>query len=403
MCLLDAHYRKYTELENEFRNALQIEDKRFNDVQQSYQKLKQEYQHVSEANRELVEREQRAKKVIEELTALVREMQEQLAAMQSKADMRAKEIQSSKEQAEREQQVAKKECAKVALLTAELDKLNAKVVAQDSLLWGLKEEKTLWSKELAAQGASLAADRGRLEAQITALILAAEQSKSEIAELKEALKIKNAMLDDQADSIKKLKSELFERDHTLRTVKEESQKASLVLQEKIAAEKRANDELAADLQAAVNRKQELKDKVHQLTLELDSTRQQFAEKERQWKDRNEFIGQLEAQVAEIRTVFGKKETNLQHEKEKAVQERKELQEAMQKMEHGFQIQVESRAQQLREYHIRVERLQQENLLMQQQLESNEKEMRAILTEAEQRKRAAAAKIAQLTQLLHEMS
>ena len=34
---------------------------------------------------------------------------------------------------------------------------------------GLKEEKKLWSKELAEQGACLAQDRGRLESQIECL------------------------------------------------------------------------------------------------------------------------------------------------------------------------------------------------------------------------------------------
>ena len=42
----------------------------------------------------------------------------------------------------------------------------AKLSAQESLAKGLREERKLWSQELASQGASLAQDRGRLESQI---------------------------------------------------------------------------------------------------------------------------------------------------------------------------------------------------------------------------------------------
>ena len=44
----------------------------------------------------------------------------------------------------------------------------------------------------------------------------------------------------------------------------------------------------------------------------------------------------------------------------------------------------------------------ENAMMQQQLEASETEMRALLSEAEQRKRAAASKIHQLTQMMLEL-
>ena len=45
----------------------------------------------------------------------------------------------------------------------------AKLSAQESLVKGLREERKLWSQELASQGASLAQDRGRLESQIESL------------------------------------------------------------------------------------------------------------------------------------------------------------------------------------------------------------------------------------------
>ena len=51
----------------------------------------------------------------------------------------------------------------------ENSRLSAQASAQESVIGGLKEERQLWGKELAQQGAALAQDRGRMEAQIDSL------------------------------------------------------------------------------------------------------------------------------------------------------------------------------------------------------------------------------------------
>jgi hypothetical protein len=48
-------------------------------------------------------------------------------------------------------------------------RLLAQSSAQESVVQGLREERKLWGKELAHQGAALAQDRGRLEAQLDTL------------------------------------------------------------------------------------------------------------------------------------------------------------------------------------------------------------------------------------------
>ena len=51
----------------------------------------------------------------------------------------------------------------------ENSQLSVRLSAQSAVLDGLREEQGLWSEELARQGAGLARDRGRLEAQVEAL------------------------------------------------------------------------------------------------------------------------------------------------------------------------------------------------------------------------------------------
>ena len=64
----------------------------------------------------------------------------------------------------------------------ESQKLSSQLAAQGSVLEGLREERQLWSRELAQQGAELAQDRGRMEAQIEAL-------KQESGTLREQLQV----------------------------------------------------------------------------------------------------------------------------------------------------------------------------------------------------------------------
>ena len=60
--------------------------------------------------------------------------------------------------------------------------LSAQLSAQQSVAEGLREERQLWGQELAQQGAELAQDRGRMEAQIESLT-------SETASLREELQV----------------------------------------------------------------------------------------------------------------------------------------------------------------------------------------------------------------------
>ena len=63
--------------------------------------------------------------------------------------------------------------------------LSSQLSAQGSVMDGLRGERELWSRELAQQGAELAQDRGRMEAQIEALT-------SENASLREELQVMDA-------------------------------------------------------------------------------------------------------------------------------------------------------------------------------------------------------------------
>ena len=69
-------------------------------------------------------------------------------------------------------------------------RLLSKVQAQESVIEGLREERQLWGRELAHQGATLAQDRGRLEAQVDALSEEVKSTREQLQREREALRIK---------------------------------------------------------------------------------------------------------------------------------------------------------------------------------------------------------------------
>jgi hypothetical protein len=73
----------------------------------------------------------------------------------------------------------------------------AKISGLESVIQGLRQERELWSKELAVQGATLAADHGRLESQIKVLEAEVTSARAAAANTEDSLRIKVKMLDDQ--------------------------------------------------------------------------------------------------------------------------------------------------------------------------------------------------------------
>lgn len=137
----------------------------------------------------------------------------------------------------------------VELLKKDKSKLLSQLTAQESVIDGLRAERKLWGQELAQQGtevenrrnvncalvrnvhctwyrkelvylpctfcvciclgASLVQDRGRLEARIEVLLTELESQKKQNERDNDALRIKAKIVDDQTETIRKLKEVKF--------------------------------------------------------------------------------------------------------------------------------------------------------------------------------------------------
>lgn len=222
--------KAYSTLEEEFRMGLRIETGRFSELERSYQEVCSEVEATRQTAVAAVQKEKRALAMMEELTTMVREQkskirglstskEEMVAALKERVEtLEAEVVDRNKLEA---RMLSLQEVCCLALhpsicsmwwLFQEKGKLDSQVSAQLSVIDGLRAERKLWGQELAHQGASLAQERGRMEAQLELLTKEASSLREELQRERDALRVKEKQVEDQAHTIHKVKKETTERE-----------------------------------------------------------------------------------------------------------------------------------------------------------------------------------------------
>uniref|UniRef100_A0A669P763 Leucine-rich repeat and coiled-coil domain-containing protein 1 n=1 Tax=Phasianus colchicus TaxID=9054 RepID=A0A669P763_PHACC len=329
--------QKYTELEDEFRLALTIEAKRFKESR------------------------------TEELETVIRQ--------------------------------DKEKTGQVELLKKENGKLISQLTAQESVIDGLKMERKIWGQELAQQGAHLSQDRGKLEAKIEVLTNEVEILKKQKEQDSDAIRIKNKIVDDQTETIKRLKEGLQERDKQIRKQHEEHKLFQVQLDEKAAE----FEELMEKLERQNERKEQLKQRLEEKEVELDDMRRAHSALKKKWQGKDELLSQLEVQVKQMKESFDMKEKKLIEERNKSLQAQRIATEKLREMDDAFRKQLESV---LAAHEAEIVQLANEK---EKQIEAaNEKvyyveeEMRQLLQETASNKKAMEDKIKRITYVLSDI-
>ena len=115
--------------------------------------------------------------------------------------------------------------------------------AQLSVIDGLRAERKLWGQELAHQGASLAQERGRMEAQLEVLTKENGSLHEELQRERDGLRVKEKQLEDQAHTIHTLKKGTAEREAELQRSKVQLEKELKELQFQLEQEEASNVEM----------------------------------------------------------------------------------------------------------------------------------------------------------------
>ncbi|XP_003975450.2 leucine-rich repeat and coiled-coil domain-containing protein 1 isoform X2 [Takifugu rubripes] len=394
--------KQYAALEDEFRMALTIEAARFSEVKETCDRLTSELQDLKGVLIHSQQKEKKSGSLVQELTTMVKEQKKHISELIKCKKEAVTALKRRLLSLEAEVEQDRRLSLQLELLRKEKAQLLSKLTAQESVLDGLKEERKLWSQELAQQGVSLAQDRGRLEARIEVLSTELEDQKKQNERNTDALKIKSKIVDDQTETIRKLKEALQERDDQIRKIAEEAAQAQKKLQQQLEDQKAQQAELRAQWDHLSLRKEDLKQQLEDMHAELEEVKRAYRDSSKKWQEKADLLTLLESQVKRMKENFDEKEHRLLEERHKATEAHKAAVERLRSVDDAFHQQLES-----------VQAAHQADLLQlakqkQEEIERAnhkvievEEEMRQLLEETQNSKKIMEEKMKRLTNVLKD--
>ncbi|XP_030017144.1 leucine-rich repeat and coiled-coil domain-containing protein 1 isoform X1 [Sphaeramia orbicularis] len=394
--------RQYAALEDEFRMALTIEATRFSEVKQACDLMTAELMELKATLTHSQQREKKSASLVQELTAMVKEQKNRISELikakrDAVADLKGR-LHSLEAEVEQDRRLG----LQLELLKKDKARLLSQLTAQESVIDGLRAERRIWGQELAQQGASLAQDRGRLEARIEVLGTDLEMQKKQNERDNDALKIKAKIIDDQTETIRKLKEALQERDERIRRLQEEAVQAQKMFQQQLDKETALLAELKERLEHLSLRKEELKQQLEDKEVELEEVKKVYSDSSKKWQGKADLLTRLESQVKRMKENFDSKERLLLEERDKATEAHKAAVEKLHCVDDAFRRQLES----IQVSH-QAELLQLANEKQKQIEHANQKvfeveeEMRQLLEETNANKRIMEEKMKRLTSVLKD--
>jgi len=394
---------EYAALEDEFRMGLQIEANRFRELQEAFERTSDECAQQKEALHTVRQKESKATNMVNELTAMVKEQRARITELSRGRQEIIGDYKERIQSLEKQLSEANKQLSRLEVLEQDKAKLSAQIRAQGSVIEGLRSERKLWSEELAQQGASLAQDRGRMEARIEALTAEVSELKKECQSANETISIKSKVIEDQTDSIRKLKQKLAVQDSDLRQKKEDSMARERNLEQQLAAETANNQELQEQVDALIDRKESLKQELKTTQEDLETSKENHRTLKIKWQEKSELIGKLEKEVVEMRNNFKEKEKTLTEERDKAIKAADSAVERLKACDDAFRKQLE---QERRAHEQHIQTLNNEK---QKEIEQGnarvlevEDEMRILLQENALTKKTLEQRLKKLTSAFTEI-
>ncbi|XP_029309780.1 LOW QUALITY PROTEIN: leucine-rich repeat and coiled-coil domain-containing protein 1 [Cottoperca gobio] len=394
--------KQYAALEDEFRIALTIEAARFSEVKDACDHMTAELLGVKAILAQSQQREKKSGSLVQELTAMVKEQKNRITGLiKSKRDT-VTDLKSRLHSLEAEVEQDRRLGLQLELLKKDKGRLLSQLTAQESVIDGLRAERRIWGQELAQQGASLSQDRGRLEARIEVLGAELESQKKQNKRDNDSLKIKTKIIDDQTETIRRLKEALQERDDQIRRLREEAVQAQKRFQQQLEEETSQQAELRERLEHLSLRKEELKQQLEDKEAKLEEIKRVYSDSSKKWQAKADLLTRLESQVKCMKENFDSKERLLLEERDKATEAHKAAVEKLHCVDDAFRRQLESgqaahQVELLRLANEKQKQIEQAN----KKVFEVEEEMRQLLEETETNKRTVEEKMKRLTSVLKD--
>ncbi|KAM4605383.1 leucine-rich repeat and coiled-coil domain-containing protein 1 [Polymixia lowei] len=394
--------KRYAALEDEFRMALTIEAARFSEVKEACDQMSAELSELKAALAQSRQRERQSGSLVQELTAMVKEQKSRISELIKAKRDAVTELKGRLRSLEAEAEQDRRLNLQLELLKKDKSRLLSQLTAQESVIDGLRAERKIWGQELAQQGASLAQDRGRLEARIEVLVTELQTQKKQNERDNDALKIKAKIIDDQTETIRKLKEALQERDEHIRRQREEAAQAQKRFQQQLDEEAAPLAELRERAEQLTLRKEELKQQLEDKEMELEEVKGVYSASSKKWQEKADLLTRLESQVKRMKENFDSKECSLLEEKHKATEAHRAAVEKLHCVDDAFRRQLESlqasqQAELLRLANDKQKQVEQAN----QKVFQVEEEMRQLLEETEANKKIMEEKMRRLSSVLKD--
>ncbi|XP_054548125.1 leucine-rich repeat and coiled-coil domain-containing protein 1 isoform X2 [Talpa occidentalis] len=311
--------QQYTDLENEFRIALTVEARRFKDVKDGFENVATELAKSKHALIWAQRKENESSSLIKDLTCMVKEQKTKLAEVSKMKQETTANLQNQINTLEILIEDDKQKSIQIELLKHEKVQLISELAAKESLIYGLRTERKVWGQELALQGSSLAQNRGKLEAEIESLCKENDSLRKANERENDALRIKCKIIEDQTETIGKLKECLQEREEEIKVLQEKISEIQKCTQEQLDEKSSQLDEILEKLQRHNERKEKLKQQLKVKELELEEIRKAYSTLNQKWHDKGEILCHLEMQVKEVKENFEIKERKLKAERDKSIE------------------------------------------------------------------------------------
>ncbi|KAK2822615.1 hypothetical protein Q5P01_022680 [Channa striata] len=394
--------KQYAALEDEFRMALTIEASRFSELKEACDQMTAELMELKENLAQSQQREKKSCTLVQELTAMAKEQKTRISELIKAKKDAVTDLKSRLRSLEAEAEQDRRLGLQLELVKKDKVRLLSQLTAQESVIDGLRAERRIWGQELAQQGASLAQDRGRLEARIEVLSTELETQKKQNERDNDALKIKAKIVDDQTETIRRLKETLQERDNQIRKLREEAVQAQQRFQQQLEEETAQQGELRDRLEHLSLRKEELKQHLEDKEAELKEVKRVYSDSSKKWQEKADLLTRLESQVKRMKENFDSKERLLLEERDKATEAHKAVVDKLHHVDDAFRRQLESiqaahQIELLRLTNEKQKKIEQAN----QKVFEVEEEMRQLLEETETNKRIMEEKMKRLTSVLND--
>ncbi|XP_049637973.1 leucine-rich repeat and coiled-coil domain-containing protein 1 [Suncus etruscus] len=395
--------QQYLDLENEFRIALTVEAKRFKDVKDGFENIATELAKSKNALIWAQQKENESSSLIKDLTCMVKEQKIKLGEVSKLKQETTTNLQNQINTLEILIEDDKQKSIQIEVLKQEKAQLISELAAKESLIYGLRTERKVWGHELALQGSSLAQNRGKLEAQIENLCRENDALRKASERDNDTLKIKCKIIEDQTETIRKLKENLQEREQQIKVLQEKISDIEKYTQEQLDEKSSQLDVIFEKLQRHDERKEKLKQQLKVKEVELEEIREAYSTLNQKWLDKGKLLCHLEMQVKEVKENFENKERKLKAERDKSIELQKNTLEKLHNMDDAFKKQVDAIVE---AHHAEITQIANEkqkcietaNLKVYQV----EEEMRGLLEETCKNKRAMEMKIKQLASALSEI-